>query len=157
MYANLVHSTGPGRYLYQGMLNDLDLSQKLPREDYRTHFRKLTERLARLQREAIELDIPVILILEGWEAAGKGELMNRLIRHLDPRYYNVHTTREPTREEKLRPFLWRFWQHVPARGQMVIFDRSWYGSLIRRFAGNKKKRKSAQELCDHGLCNVCNA
>lgn len=130
------------------MLNDLDLSQKLSREDYRTHFRKLTERLARLQREAIELGIPVIIILEGWEAAGKGELINRLIRHLDPRYYNVHTTREPNREEKLRPFLWRFWQKVPSRGQMMIFDRSWHGSLIRQLVGRKKKRKVALGLCE---------
>ncbi|MGH1366086.1 MAG: polyphosphate:AMP phosphotransferase [Calditrichia bacterium] len=131
------------------MFNEIDLSLKLPREDYRNQYASLQKKLAKIQREAIELDIPVILLLEGWEAAGKGELINRIIRPLDPRHYNVHTTRKPTREERLRPFLWRFWNRLPAKGQMVIFDRSWYGSIMTEHVEKRGKKKAALQPLEH--------
>jgi len=131
------------------MFNEIDLSLKLPREEYRDQYAGIQTKLAKMQREAIELGIPIVVLLEGWEAAGKGELINRMIRPLDPRHYNVHTTRKPTREERLRPFLWRFWNQLPAKGQMVIFDRSWYGSLMTERVKKRGKKKAALQPLEH--------
>ncbi len=87
-------------------------------------------RLGYLQREARAKHIPVVIVFEGWDAAGKGTLINRLILALDPRGFSVHATNPPTEDERLRPFLWRFWIKLPARGRIAIFDRSWYGRVM---------------------------
>ncbi len=112
------------------MLNQIDLSRKVSRDDYKLEKEPLEKQLARLQREAIELKIPIIVVFEGWSGSGKGTLINRLILNLDPRRFSVHTINPPTEEERFRPYLWRFWTKTPARGRMTIFDRSWYNELI---------------------------
>ncbi len=70
------------------------------------------------------------MLFEGWDAAGKGTLINNLILNLDPRGYNVYPVNAPTKEEEFKPFLWRFWIKTPAKGQIAIFDRSWYGKVL---------------------------
>ena len=66
--------------------------------------------LGSLQRQTKALDIPVIVVFEGWSAAGKGTLINELILPLDPRGFTVHSAGGPTQEEAYYPFLWRFWK-----------------------------------------------
>ncbi len=112
------------------MLNNIDLSRKVQKEEYKKAKDGLEIRLAALQRQAIELKIPVILVFEGWDAAGKGTLINELILPLDPRHFTVFSTLKPNEEESLRPFLWRFWNRTPARGRMAVFDRSWYQRVL---------------------------
>ena len=76
------------------------------------------------------------LMIQGWGAAGKGTQINQLILPLDPRGFTVYTTKDPSEDEAMRPFLWRFWCRIPARGRMAIFDRSWYGRvLVERVEG----------------------
>ena len=88
-----------------------------------SHWRR---ELAVLQREAKALNIPVMIIFEGWGASGKGTLINRLIHPLDPRGFKVYTIQKESEEEAMRPFLWRFWTKTPAKGRIHVFDRSWY-------------------------------
>ncbi len=90
----------------------------------------LGSELGRLQRDIRAAAIPVIIVLEGWEAAGKGTAINRLLLALDPRGFKVHTVQPPTKEERLHPPLWRFWQKLPEAGNIAIFDRSWYERLF---------------------------
>ncbi|HNV05662.1 MAG TPA: hypothetical protein PKH64_06030, partial [Petrotogaceae bacterium] len=93
-------------------------------------YEKESMRLSELQRKIKELNIPVMIIFEGWGAAGKGTLINELIRTLDPRGFNVFTTHLPQGEDRYWPFLYRFWIKTPARGRINIFDHSWYDELF---------------------------
>jgi polyphosphate:AMP phosphotransferase len=88
------------------------------------------EELAYLQRKCKEHGIPILILVEGLSAAGKGTLINRIIQPLDPRGFKVSCIASPSRDEQLRPFLWRFWSRTPSTGRIAIFDRSWYRNLL---------------------------
>jgi AMP-polyphosphate phosphotransferase len=112
------------------MLDKVDLSKKLSKPDYEKVIKDLELRVGELQRQARSLGIPVMIVFEGWDAAGKGTLINRLLLSMDPRGFTVYPTNPPTEEERMRPFLWRFWRKTPARGRVAIYDRSWYGRVL---------------------------
>ena len=88
------------------------------------------QELAYLQRKCKEHGIPILILVEGLSAAGKGTLINRIIQPLDPRGFKVSCIASPNRDEQLRPFLWRFWNRTPSTGRIAIFDRSWYRNLL---------------------------
>ena len=70
------------------------------------------------------------------DAAGKGGAIRRLTGALDARQYRVVPVGAPNEEERAYPYLWRFWRHLPRRGRMTIYDRSWYGRvLVERIEG----------------------
>jgi len=112
------------------MLENIDLSRKIAKDAYKQAKEEMAIKLGVLQRRVTELGIPVIIVFEGWSAAGKGTLINELILPLDPRGFNVHSSLPPNEEEALRPFLWRFWTRTPAHGRQAIFDRSWYRRVL---------------------------
>jgi len=112
------------------MLEQIDLSKKIQKAEYKTIMSDLELKLGALQREAKDLGIPIIIVFEGWDAAGKGTLINRLLMSLDSRGFSVYPTNPPNEEERLRPFLWRFWTRTPERGRITILDRSWYGKVL---------------------------
>jgi polyphosphate kinase 2 (PPK2 family) len=82
-----------------------------------------------LHRNMKEQRIPVIIVFEGWDTAGKAQTINRLLLAMDPRNYTVYPISPPNEDENARPFLWRFWLKTPERGRIAIFDRSWYGRV----------------------------
>ena len=109
------------------MLAKIDLTKSLNRDDYRVESKKLSLELGELQRELKDLKIPVVVIFEGWNAAGKGTLLNRVLQCMDARGYHVENVKaEATEDEHYRPFLWRFWRKLPEKGRITFFDRSWY-------------------------------
>lgn len=112
------------------MLENVDLTSVTTKAEYKRKKPALDLQLAELQREAKSLGIPVIVVFEGWDASGKGTLINELIMALDPRGFSVDSTLAPNPEEALRPFLWRFWIRTPARGRIAILDRSWYRRVL---------------------------
>jgi len=118
------------------MLELIDLKKKITKADYKQVFPDLEIRLGECQRAARAAGLPVIIVFEGWDAAGKGTLINRLTQAMDPRGFKVHAISTPNEEERLRPWLWRFWTAVPKQGFVGIFDRSWYGRvLVERMTG----------------------
>jgi polyphosphate:AMP phosphotransferase len=123
------------------MLENIDLSRKIDKVEFKQVMDEMELKLGELQRETIQLKIPIIIVFEGWDAAGKGTLINRLILNLDPRHFSVYSTLKPTEEERLRPFLWRFWTKTPAKGRMAIFDRSWYGRILIERVNKTVKKK----------------
>ncbi|MCX7970088.1 MAG: polyphosphate:AMP phosphotransferase [Negativicutes bacterium] len=129
------------------MLDQIDLSRTVDKEEYRREIRRLGLRLAGLQRQARDLKIPLAIVFEGWNAAGKGTLLNKLLQWLDPRGFTVYNMKAPQEDEAMRPFLWRFWLKTPARGRISIFDRSWY----RRVVTDRVERKvgERQSLKDY--------
>ncbi len=101
-------------------MEKINLSEKISKESYRNTIPELEKELGRLQRQAKELAIPLLIVFEGWDAAGKGTIMNRLLLAMDARGFVVHVTRAPNEEERFRPFLWRFWTRTPAPAQATI-------------------------------------
>lgn len=112
------------------MLELVDLAKKLSDEVYQAVFPDLEIRLGQIQRTARAAGIPVILVFEGWDASGKGTVINRLTQALDPRGFKVYPIREATATERRYPWLFRFWNATPAAGQWAIFDHSWYGRVL---------------------------
>ncbi|MFH1811430.1 MAG: phosphate--AMP phosphotransferase [Pseudomonadota bacterium] len=112
------------------MLENVDLGVKLTKADYKKAMAKLELELGELQRTAREVGLPVLVVFEGWEAAGKGTLINKLIHAMDPRGYTVQLVGPPTEDERLRPYLWRFWNRTPEGGRITLFDRSWYRRVL---------------------------
>jgi len=112
------------------MLGNIYTSRKLVKEDYKEEMNTLGLRLSEMQRTCKDEGIPVTIIFEGWSAAGKGSRISTLIRYLDPRGFEVFTTDKTTEDERMRPYMWRFWQRLPAKGRIHIFDRSWYQSVM---------------------------
>ena len=112
------------------MSTKVDNSYLKSDKSVRKKIEELGDELAYLQRKSRELGIPVLIIVEGLSAAGKGTLINRIIQPLDPRGFKVSCIASPNRDEQLRPFLWRFWRRTPSADRMAIFDRSWYRNLL---------------------------
>ena len=110
------------------MLETIDLNAALTKDEYKTVQDELDLRLGSLQRDLRAAGIPLIMVMEGWDAAGKGTLINRFLRPLDPRGYKVHAVSAPNEEERMRPPMWRFWLTVPADG--AIATRFWAGPYI---------------------------
>jgi polyphosphate kinase 2 (PPK2 family) len=123
-------------------LDAVDLSAEVARARYE-------KRLAELQREVYRLHIDnflhggrAVFVFEGWDAAGKGGCIKRLTSLMDPRGYKVWPISAPRDEEMRNHYLWRFWERLPERGEIAIFDRSWYGRvLVERVEGFAKGRE----------------
>lgn len=129
------------------MLDAVDLKKTLPKEKFKELIKTWETKLGPLQRTLKEKKIPTIVLLEGWETAGKGTILSQLLLNLDPRGYWVHNIVKPTREEKLRPFLWRFWTKLPGYGEIAFFNHSWYWQIIEKALKEKWNfRRIKQEL-----------
>ena len=133
------------------MLKNIDLTREVAKADYKQLKGDAGLKLAALQRQCKALGIPVIVVFEGWSAAGKGTLINEMILPLDPRGFSVYSARDPTEEEAFYPFLWRFWKRTPVRGRFAIFDRSWNRRVVAdRVAGlidGEQLRQAFDDIC----------
>ncbi|HYF64370.1 MAG TPA: polyphosphate kinase [Herpetosiphonaceae bacterium] len=118
------------------VLDTIDLSAELGKKEYEARLADLQFKMLRLQRAVFQLGHRVVLAFEGWDASGKGGAIKRLTEAIDPRGFVVHAIAAPTPEERAHNYLWRFWTRLPRDGQIVIFDRSWYGRvLVERVEG----------------------
>ncbi len=113
------------------MLDNVDLGQKLRKSDYKAQRPKLQRRLYTVQRACMNANLPVIVIFEGWDAAGKSAVQKTLTQYLDPRGLVTHDIQPPRTYETLMPWLWRFWLKIPRYGEMVVFYHSWYERVLR--------------------------
>lgn len=111
-------------------LSDIDMDKTLKDEDYKKLLKEKQSELSELHNKIYRLKMPVIILYEGWDAAGKGGNIRRLTDSLDPRGYEVIPVAAPEPHEKNRHYLWRFWTHLPKDGHIAIFDRSWYGRVM---------------------------
>jgi polyphosphate kinase 2 (PPK2 family) len=94
----------------------------------------------------------LIVVFEGFDAAGKGGAIRRLTASIDPRHVRVKPVGPPTEEELRHYFLWRFQSVVPGRGEMTVFDRSWYGRLlverVEKLINKETVELSAKEIVE---------
>jgi polyphosphate kinase 2 (PPK2 family) len=130
----------------------VDLSPELDKKEYKARKKELQKRLLALQLELRNRRIPTVIVVEGWDAAGKGGAIHRLVNKFDPRSYFVHPISAPTQEEKDHHHLWRFWHALPARGRIAVFDRSWYGRVlverVEGYATEAEWRRAYAEIND---------
>ena len=112
------------------MLENVNLKRKLPRADYENLLPGLQRRLYDLEKACWDNGVSSVIVFEGWEAAGKGTAIATLTQRLDPRGFKLYAVNPPRTYEQNRPWLWRFWLKAPNRGEMVLFDQSWYSQIL---------------------------
>lgn len=104
--------------------------------DYERRLGAMQETLQLVQQAYLGTSHRAVIVLEGWDTAGKGGVVRRLGWALDPRSFKVHAISAPGEREKSLHYLQRFWERLPQHGQIVVFDRSWYGRvLVERVEG----------------------
>jgi polyphosphate kinase 2 (PPK2 family) len=140
-----------------GRLDELDLTLKLTRREQDERLMIGSRRLAQL-RLALggKLDNSGLLgpglavVVEGWDASGKGGAIKRLLIPLDSRHVRVAAYAAPTFDEKRHHYLQRFWAALPGLGGMTVFDRSWYGRVlverVEGFATEAQWRRAYDEI-----------
>ena len=134
------------------LLDRVDLTQTIDREDYRTRLQTLQAELNELAWKAYKANMSTVLVFEGVDAAGKGGAIRRVTQAVDSRLREVIPIAAPTDEEKAHHYLWRFWRHVPRGGRMTVFDRSWYGRVlverVEGFTGHANWARAYLEIND---------
>lgn len=126
----------PGVDTRRTVLSELNLKKTITKAAYEKDLEKWQGKLARLTRHKRFNEHSVVIVFEGNDAAGKGGAIRRVTGAFDARMVRVVPIAAPTDEEKAHPYLWRFWRHLPRHGNIVVFDRSWYGRvLVERVEG----------------------
>jgi len=131
----------------------LSAIERFPHVDFSDYEHGLTtvqETLQRVQQAYLGTHERAVIVLEGWDTAGKGGVVRRLGWALDPRSFKVHTIAAPEEREKSLHYLQRFWERLPRHGQIVAFDRSWYGRVlverVEAFAAPAEWRRAYDEI-----------
>ncbi|MEY2599201.1 MAG: hypothetical protein RLZZ142_1460 [Verrucomicrobiota bacterium] len=118
--------------------------------DYKPAMKEEQLKLLNYQRSLAEAKRSLLVVFEGPDAAGKGGAIKRMVERLDPRLLRVHSIVKPTEEEYAHHYLWRFWNRLPAYGQIAVFDRSWYGRVlverVEGFATDKEWKRAYEEI-----------
>jgi polyphosphate kinase 2 (PPK2 family) len=138
-------------------LADADLTERISAHEEASRLADAQERLLELRltlggQLGGQLGPPLCIVFEGWDAAGKGGAIKRLVAPLDPRHVRVRQIAAPTFDEKRHHFLWRFFPSLPGWGGMAVFDRSWYGRVlverIEGFASVEQWTRAYEEIVD---------
>ena len=112
------------------MLKDFVKAVEPDEEELKKELKEAQEKLASYQMEIKNAKLPVIVIFEGWGAAGKGSVIGRVIKSIDPRFFRVRTMASPTEEEKRYPFLHRYLLEIPEAGKFTFFDTYWMNEVV---------------------------
>ena len=139
-----------------GVLDEVDLSLSLSREQEERELKKAGRRLAQLRLTLggligpRRLGPPLCIAFEGWDAAGKGGSIKRLIAPLDPRHVRIAQFAAPTEDERRHHFLHRFWPALPGWGGMSVYDRTWYGRVlverVEAYASEEEWQRAYEEI-----------
>jgi polyphosphate kinase 2 (PPK2 family) len=134
------------------MLENINLEKKLSREEYKRMLPSLQMRLYELEKACWDQGVPSVIVFEGWDGSGKGTAISALSQRLDPRGFRLYSSQAPRTFEQQHPWLWRFWLKVPSRGEMLIFDHSWYGRMLDEridfTLSEKEWRRAGRDILD---------
>lgn len=134
--------------MLENVIFDTGAEKQEIKDTLKSEVKRLGERLSVLQQDIKKNDIPVIVLFEGWGAAGKGSFIGKIILNLDPRGSHTFNTTKPTEEEKRKPFMNRFWCDIPQNGEITFFDRGWYFEYSKE--NNKQIKIFERQLRDNG-------
>jgi polyphosphate kinase 2 (PPK2 family) len=114
---------------------------KIDFDDYERRLQSMQSTMQAIQQAYLGSQERAVVVLEGWDTGGKGGLVRRLGWALDPRSFKVYPIAAPLSHERGKHYLQRFWEKLPEPGQIVVFDRSWYGRvLVERVEGFARKK-----------------
>lgn len=140
----------PETSVHSSVLESLDYSVSLSKKEYERELSALQKELHALQIEAFRKKLAAVALFEGVDAAGKGGAIRRLTESLYPRGYEVVPVGPPNDVEKIHHYLWRFWRALPEGGNLVVFDRSWYGRVlverVEKFCRDEEWRRAYREI-----------
>ncbi len=134
------------------MLENVDLTLQISVKEYKERLPLLQAELRELAYQLYMRKRLLIVVYEGWDAAGKGSNIRRVTEYLDPRGFEVFAIAAPAGEDKTHHYLWRFWRRLrpPEEKQILIFDRSWYGRVlverVEGFAKEEEWRRAFREI-----------
>jgi AMP-polyphosphate phosphotransferase len=118
--------------------------------DYERELRSLQSTMQSIQQAYVANRERAVVILEGWDASGKGGIVRRLAWAMDPRGFKVYPVGAPLSHEQGKHYLQRFWEKLPGRGEIVVFDRSWYGRVlverVERIASKREWQRGYEEI-----------
>ena len=127
-------------------------AEKLPRKEFESELEKLQAELVALQYWVQKKQLKVVIIFEGRDAAGKGGVIKRITERVSPRVFRIVALPAPTERERSQLYLQRYFKHLPAGGEVVIFDRSWYNRAgVERVMGFCSEREVRRFLV---LCPI---
>ncbi|MBU0727005.1 MAG: polyphosphate kinase [Alphaproteobacteria bacterium] len=142
------HFQADGRPKLAGLKNDYTLDDS----EYDDRLKSLQKQLELIQQAYLGSRERAVIVLEGWDTAGKGGLVKRLGWTLDPRSFHVHPIGAPTEEELRQHYLQRFWRKLPSHSRIVLFDRSWYGRVmverVEKFTPEKDWKRGYREIVE---------
>jgi polyphosphate kinase 2 (PPK2 family) len=131
-------------------LKDVEWGATAPKDGYDDELKRRQHQVFGLQVRMFQAGQRAIFAFEGWDAAGKGGCIKRLTAELDPRGYKVWPIGPPDEEARRHHYLWRFWGRLPGKGEVAIFDRSWYGRVlverVERFAREAQWKRAYDEI-----------
>ena len=117
-------------------LSGVDHTLALTKEEYQGVLKREQKRFSELELKMYLARVPLMILYEGDDAAGKGGNIKRVAQAIDPRAYTIFPSPAPTKIELAHPHLWRYWTRLPRAGHVGIYDRSWYGRvLVERVEG----------------------
>ena len=105
----------------------------LGKEERKARIEEQRAKMVRQQQEMGEAKLPVIVLVEGWDSAGKGHLINELICEMDPRFYSVATFKRVPESEERFPFLQKFFQVLPENGKYLFLDTGWMEDTVQKY------------------------
>ena len=117
-------------YVSDSVLSDVTPHMIMEDDIYKTEISAYQRQMATMGNRMYLKRRAVVIVFEGWDAAGKGGCIKRLTEELDPRCYEVVPIGVPSKEDLAHHFLWRFYNKIPKDGHIAIFDRSWYGRVL---------------------------
>ncbi len=107
-------------------------------------------KLTALQMQIKEHGLPVLVLFEGWGTAGKGSVLGKVIKNIDPRFFKVATMDVPTEEERRKPFLYRYFIKIPEKGKFVFLDSGWMDEIVKECLhdnpGEKEYKKKIESV-----------
>lgn len=133
------------------MLDKIDMKKEVKQQDYDARMAHLEIRMGELQRKCKELEIPIMIVFEGFEASGKGTMINKMIQPLDPRGFKVYTMEKESETDKMHPYFWRYCTKTPAKGRIHIFDRSWYQGIEQGIITAEEVRQFERQFTDDDM------
>ena len=146
----------------EAFIDRIDLRNRLPAEIYASRLRAAQGEFGAAMRAIYAARRAVVFVFEGFDAAGKGGAIRRLVAAVDPRQYQIIPVSAPDASARRHHWLWRFWRHVPRAGHLTVFDRSWYGRvLVERVEGFAREplwcrafeeiNEFERQLTEHGV------
>lgn len=122
-------------------------AEKLSFKDYRRELGKLHVELVKLQQWVVNKGLKICVVLEGRDGAGKGGVIKAIMERVSPRIFRVVALPAPTEREKSQMYIQRYISHMPAGGEIVIFDRSWYNRAgVERVMGFCTEQQASRFL-----------